>query len=375
MLENAASDASAIPGLMKPHYRFFGAYRLFLAVMVLCQHFQYLLPEQARWPFQRWGLGIDAVCIFFVISGFIIAEAIATYYMGRAWNFLGNRLLRVVPPYLVALTGSIIAHQLLWSAGHLQVWDFSFTENPVSLKSIVINVLLLLPGIPKSIGDQFQFIPFVWSLRAELLFYTLAFVATWIAARKQGERGAGPWGRTVFALSIVFGFGLLGLFFWHGSPLLLGNSVYFLIGVLLFLWVREPGPRSTIFLALAAAAVALAIPAHYRLVPAQFPWIRSEQLLIMLFLLLVLIVLIRFRPAAATARRWKRFDRVCGDLSYPLYLNHYVVGIALFNLSSDRGFGLYAAGIALSFLVAAAMNRIVEIPLRSIRSRIRGATV
>jgi peptidoglycan/LPS O-acetylase OafA/YrhL len=337
--------------------------------MVLFQHFQYLLPDADRWPFQRWGLGIIAVDLFFVISGFIIAEAISTYYVGRPWNFLGNRLLRIVPPYIVALTVSIILHQLLWSNGTLQVWDYPVTDDPVSLKSIGINLLLLFPGVPKSIADKFQFIPFVWSLRAELLFYAIAFIATWTAARSP------RWNRQVFGSFVLAGFALLGLFFLRGNPPLLGNAVFFLVGIFLFQWSRSSGPAAFAYLGAAAVTAALAIPAFYRLIPPKFPWVREEQIVIMFALGLVLAILIKLRPTVWMTQKFKKIDRICGDLSYPLYLNHYVVGIALFNLVTYRGFELYAAGIVSSLLVAMLMNWVVEIPLRSIRSRIRGATV
>ena len=100
-----------------PQYRPFGALRLGLALLVVAQHFQHLLPEDQRTAFHRLGLGAVAVAVFFAISGFVVAEANAVFYPGRPGAFLANRLLRVVPPYFAALALSVLVHAALWQAG------------------------------------------------------------------------------------------------------------------------------------------------------------------------------------------------------------------------------------------------------------------
>ena len=47
---------------------------------------------------------------FFVLSGFIIAEAIDVFYQRPAAAFLLNRVLRLGPPYWVAVIVSIAVH-------------------------------------------------------------------------------------------------------------------------------------------------------------------------------------------------------------------------------------------------------------------------
>ena len=67
-------------------------------MMVLVQHGLLLLPEGQRGMLYQLELGAVAVAVFFALSGFIVAEAVGTFYAGRPVAFLVNRTLRVVPP-------------------------------------------------------------------------------------------------------------------------------------------------------------------------------------------------------------------------------------------------------------------------------------
>ncbi len=75
------------------------------------------------------------------------------------------------------------------------------------------------------------------------------------------------------------------------------------------------------------------------------------------------------------APRWRRLDRRLGALSYPLYLNHYAVGIALYDTIPQRSVALYATGLAASLALAWLMHRLVETPLDRLRTRVRGSAV
>jgi peptidoglycan/LPS O-acetylase OafA/YrhL len=104
-------------------YRPLGAFRLLLAVMVMVRHFQRLLsPPEPAW-LQHAGLGMVAVAIFFVVSGFVVVEACMVFYAARPAAFFANRLLRLVPPYLAALSLAVIVQSTLWQAGLLRLWD------------------------------------------------------------------------------------------------------------------------------------------------------------------------------------------------------------------------------------------------------------
>ena len=63
---------------------------------------------------QKVGLGNVAVVSFFVLSGYVISEAVDVFYRGRpAGSFIGDRALRFGAPfYWAALAVSVIVQFL-----------------------------------------------------------------------------------------------------------------------------------------------------------------------------------------------------------------------------------------------------------------------
>lgn len=83
-------------------YKFFGTFRLLLALAVFFSHSHWLLfSKDTSLQINKLGVGGIAVMAFFVLSGYIISEASATFYRGRPFPFLLNRLLRLLPPISV----------------------------------------------------------------------------------------------------------------------------------------------------------------------------------------------------------------------------------------------------------------------------------
>jgi peptidoglycan/LPS O-acetylase OafA/YrhL len=358
------AEQPAAIAIARSPYRLFGSFRLLLACMVMLQHFQYLLPETERSLFQHFGFGAIAVAVFFVISGFIVAEANETFYAGRPLAFLCNRLLRLVPPYLVALTLSVLLHAALWRAGLLRLWDFAPATSPVTAEQVLMGVVSLLPGARAgALTDGFEFVPFVWSLRVELTFYLLAAASFWAMIWLSRQAGAAV-ARAAGGGLLLGGFALFALWQVHGGPLLIGDLPCFLLGVTAYRVWRRPALRTALPVLLALACTLLGFAAwHQRGQP-----VLADQLPVLLGLLALFGLLTTLR----TAPRWQTLDKALGALSYPLYLNHYVVGIGLYDLTAQRGLGLYALGAALSLLLAAAMHRGLEAPLVPLRTRIRG---
>lgn len=352
-------------------YRVLGGFRLLLALMVTLQHFQYLLPAENRVVFHHFGFGVVAVAVFFVISGFIVAEANATFYRGRPRAFLLNRVLRLVPPYMAALAISVGVHAALWHAGRLQLWDYALQRSPLDPALLAGSGFALLPGFhTRYVAQDFEFIPFVWSLRVEMGFYLAAFAA-YLAIGWAGRAGwAGRTGATlgpaVGAAALGLGFGLFGLFLIRHGPGLLSDLPCFLLGVSAFLLVRRPSGGNAALVLLAGLATFAGF-ASWQQRGYPIPADQLPLLLLLLGVFALLLLLPQIGPG------WRRLDRRLGELSYPLYLNHYAVGIVLYDLVPGRGPGLYLGGTVLSLALAAAMNQAVEAPLKRLRAHIRGA--
>ncbi len=331
-------------------YRPLGAFRFGLAMLVMAQHFQHLLPVALRAVFDRTGFGAIAVGVFFAVSGFVVAEAHAGPYAGRPGAFLYNRLLRLVPPYLAALLLAIGIHAALWHAGVLVLWDYPHAGPPVTLARIGAGLAGLVPGLQGRLGDDFEFIPFAWSLRMEMAFYLAVTLA--VSAGRAGMTGA-------------LGTALAGsaAFLLHGRPGLLSCAPMFLVGAAFSLCLKSPNPARIVYLlaVLPVAACGFASWGQHGhpVLPVQF---------LLLSLLLVLSALL---AASAASQRWRPLDRRLGDLSYPLYLNHYGVGVLGASLGGTPGLALYAISAVGAVLLAVLMEAVAGSSFKAVRDRIR----
>ena len=130
-------------------YRPFGALRFLLAVLVMIQHFgSSIVPEPVRAAIYPLAVGTVAVMVFFVLSGFIIAEAVHCNYQSRPSAFLFNRFLRIVPPLVIAISLSAVVHFLLLQRGQLIDLDGLPRGSEIFTgRELSLNMLSFLPGL------------------------------------------------------------------------------------------------------------------------------------------------------------------------------------------------------------------------------------
>ena len=340
-------------------YRPFGIYRFGLALMVVAQHFQHLLPPDQRQLFISGGVGAIAVAAFFVVSGFVVAEALATFYNDRPGAFLANRVLRLLPPYIAALALSVLVHTALFQSGRLVLWDYTLTGSPLAPARLLTGLLGLVPGFnPRWLGQEFEFVPFVWSLRLEMAFYAAAAITMAASWRAGSPRPA----KAAIVLGLV---GSAAFLLLAHRPGALSTAPMFLVGVAFYL---RDSRRDTLRAVLLVATIATAAAgfASWRQHGAPVP---SLQFPVLAFLLGLLAWLLPRRAAG----RFKRLDSRLGNLSYPLYLNHYAVGIATASLAPWPGWLLFTVAMLASVLLAATAERLVDRPIRALRDRVRSA--
>lgn len=340
-------------------YRPLGAFRFALALMVVLQHFQHLLPVWQRDFFRHAGLGAIAVAVFFAVSGYVVAEALSTFYAGRPVAFLVNRALRLGPPYAAALALSVAVHAALFATGMLVLWDFDSHVPPWTAARLLTGVLGLVPGVsPTLFGADLEFIPFVWSLRLEVSFY-LAAAGTMAIAARAGERVIG-WG-------IAVGLAAAAGFLATGRTGALATAPMFLVGVLLFAVQRRSAVADWAGLVLSMACAAWGFVSWRQHGAPVLAW-QLPGLVCLLGLFAALSVL-------PCPNRWRGLDRRAGDLSYALYLNHYVVGIAAASLADFQHRLLYLLAVLMSVRLAMGMSALAEAPLRAVRDRVRARTL
>ena len=370
-----------------PVYRPFGTFRFLLAIAVVASHtFPMAFPYDHL--LRQIGLGNVAVMGFFILSGFIISEALITFYSGRPIAFMGNRLARIVPPYWAGLAVSVCVHAALAQSG--PVWTSETETMPpgaLDVGSILENALAIFPRpseLTVALDHPFYgFVRFYWAIYIELLFYGVAFLVAALTVIPMVKRArlAG----SVIAAAMVVAAGL------HVSAEYAGQEVvmfpgrdgfafapYFLTGVSLYFCLTQRSRIALVGLAVSYALMALHFSRYVqRKIPLSDEWasglLELDHAIPILLLLAVPVVL--WRLAHAAADRFKQIDWQLGNLSYPIYLNHWIVIVATYTLTDGTGFAVQATAIVASVALSWVLMHIVETPMRSLRDQLRGQPV
>lgn len=352
-------------------YRLFGILRFVLAMMVAVNHAAPTFGFNNAIALFPWG-GIAVTC-FFVLSGFIIAEAIGTYYLNRPFAYLFNRMLRILPPYWLALLVSILVHIVLSQSGSLAIYNQHPTDI-FSLQNIVANITAVLP-LQGAIGifhlnSFYGFVSYYWAILIEVDFYLIAFLIVLTGGSFKSKFKP-------FVALCIAAFLAIHLVNEYVRPIRseLHYIPYFTLGVCIYGW--RAGSRLAgigIVLSALAAAAAFALNIDEIAPVAGSGDHRDLKTALAVGGLAVFCIAIFLLSNTKAAGRLRSIDRWFGDLSYPIYLNHYIVLTTLFSLGAASWTALLiftAGSIALAWVAAAA----VEIPLRHVRDAIRGQSL
>jgi len=344
-------------------YKPFGAFRLVLAACVVLQHIHPVLPRAIVEQEQQLELGTLGVYMFFMASGYIITEAITRVYSDRPWAFIANRAIRILPPVLLIVTLTAI----MWAV-------FIAQGDHISVRAITLigaSVARLFPVIASRITSEYEILGVMWALRVEFTFYLLCFLVLF----------AVPYLTTVQrqSVALIGGTFLLGLLFAYdctrAAPSMLRFIPYFLCGTCLYLasslQVRPLARIAGVIAAVAFVGIlieqGLKPPIHET---AGFTRDRLAQTVIMVLLIALFTALSFIRIGGRLAR----FDRLLGDLSYPLYVVHdpIIIFVALYLAPSVPT----AITTAVTALIGAwLLYTVLERPLIALRTRIRRAEI
>jgi peptidoglycan/LPS O-acetylase OafA/YrhL len=338
-------------------YRYFGTLRFALALCVVLQHFgSQIAPGPLRDVLNPLALGNCAVFAFFVLSGFIIAEAAEQFYRDRPSAFLLNRFLRLVPPFIVSMTATIGIYLTMNAVDDAAIDDAVF-----SARAIAVNYLAIFPlaPFPGRAGDgSHTFILAVWALRVEFLFY-IVFAGCLAASLRRAP------GTTLAAA----GCAAIALFFAGRSgyaPRAVEFAPYFVFGVAYFYALR--GQRAAKWIGLGALVCMIL---HFGGYDAGSPiagiYNRGAQFGILGGMVLAFMLLALIRSGSG-----RRIDQKLGDLSYVIYLNHAAVqAVFLYQVGTPSGLS-FALALVITILYSMAMLGIMEPPLRFVRDQVRG---
>jgi peptidoglycan/LPS O-acetylase OafA/YrhL len=341
-----------------------GTLRVLLALSVLVGHSSSILGSALV------NRGV-AVHLFFVISGFYMALILSRKYHDR-WTFYANRVLRLWPTYLVVLVAVYVwfysgwlytgkrppplwipnafATMPFWEAFLLRISDLTMigSDIPYFFAYLPGSGFLFKPtnvALPAEAyeGSSFLTVGQAWSISLEIWFYLLA---PFLVRRSIVFLGS------VAAASVLLNLSTDALniptYFFFPSQLYL-----FVIGILLYKFYESYRPgidrnrRGSILL---VAVVAACI---------GYEWL--PQSIAPYFLFAVCMPALPWLFAYFSDSRW---DTELGNLSYPIYLTHPLVGAVLATvLHVHSGTIVAAATIA----VSAALYWLIERPVDRFR--------
>lgn len=354
-----------------------GFIRLFLAVAVAAGH-SGGFPNFTLLP------GFTAVQSFYIISGFYMALILNEKYVKKEGSyrlFISSRLLRLLPLYWVSLIAAITA--AIFAGRYLEYELSTFpaalsrdlslgTKLYVALSNLLIlgQDLAMFLGVDKTDGSLFftanfaateipahrlLLVPQGWSLSIEMLFYILA---PFLVTRS----------RNVLLLVLAASFGSrlslysFGYSFDPWTYRFFPNELaLFLWGALAYRWYA--GFRSsppTKLLLFEVYAILLLLMLMFPFFLREWPGLRVCGFLFVLGASLPFIFIL--------SKDWA-FDRMLGELSYPVYLIHLsITWLAVAFLGASRGTASLIV-VPSSIVAAYLMHKFIMSPLEVIRQK------
>jgi peptidoglycan/LPS O-acetylase OafA/YrhL len=346
------------------------------AITVVIDHLLFTLPAVIDRPQDLWVLkytplhlawaGHQAVVLFFILSGFVLALP----FYSRPVSYLAfavRRVFRICVPYWAAVVFAVVASE---AVGHREIpalssWFNGLWHGPLTYQ-LVLAHLLLLGSFPSNVLD-----PVLWSLVYEMRI-SLVFPILMAFLLKYGWRGALP----AAAAMVLIGFVVERASLRLGHPNDFGDSLryvpMFMAGALLcgargriIAWF---GGRRALF---RLGCFLLAILAYtFPFWSSPMPGSRSLHFKLFLiedyvtalgasgFLLFALTSVAARRTLTSAPVRW------LGRISYSLYLFHAIVLLAMLNLLFGRIplWAIFALTLCAALLLATLSYRLLERP-------------
>lgn len=281
----------------------FGAFRFGLALLVVAGHLR-----QPIW------LGAWAVFAFYTISGYLMCLVLNERYGFSRKGFGAyalNRFLRIHPPYWLAGAATL---GVMLAAGEAATRDFwGPWELPTSAAEWARNLGIF--GLQP--GPNPRLIPAAWALSVELTFYLAIGLLL-----GRGRRIAIGWLLASIGWHLYLG--------WEGANWVQryfpvqAASLPFSLGAVIYhhrSWLADRLGARWLPLGIALAAWG----ANYALVPGSA--LEAPRFYANCLLSAAVVALLTTPPPAL--ERFRRVDTWLGDLSYPIYLIHFLVGFVV----------------------------------------------
>lgn len=306
-------------------------------------------------------ISVQAVEIFFVLSGYVLAKQMkycfATKSWEDLWTFLVRRWMRTLPPFLLAL--------VLLSAltGNILTRDFFGYM-------LFVRNLFDVPAV----NDYFAV---AWSLSVEEWFYIVFPLAAYLFLRS----GARLWLYLTVFIGVLFLAKLALTVFAPDLSLQVRRIVAFRLDAIAFGFLLHGNAEvlirrfGAVWLALLAAVVTLgAFAAFSAQWSIAFVYTASASAV------LVLLSFLSNEARLRSSNTVRRIAAIHANISYSLYLNHTFVFLILSNILSDSLlWARLALYLAVLLLICVAIFLTFERPILDLRpeyaSKVPGAAL
>lgn len=306
-------------------------------------------------PLRLFTMGINAVSVFFVLSGVVLALPV---FRGKAldlWNYYPRRFLRLWLPSIasVGLAAIIIVLTRQNPANAASAWGEEFTNTHVDAASLISEMFLITGGHPYNNP--------LWSLKWEMLFSLMLPIALVIGLRIRH----GAWAAIV-VLSAASGIGE-----WLQVPGL-QYAPMFLVGVFIARIAvrREHTPARWVgWLSVIGGGAMIGVPDMWRSVfGGDLQDGIGHGLSGFVVLGAALVAHGLMVPGGASRIFASPPLRFLGRISFSLYLVHVPILTAGVHVFGDAWWALTAT-VPLSFLVAWVFTRAIEEPAARVAKR------
>lgn len=356
-----------------------GTLRLFLALSVLNNHFQF--AERGPWMY-----GPTAVAAFFIISGFYISMVLDQTYHGyqALWRFYANRFLRLMPVYWVTLvivvtaakSGSLAASSLfdpvnsIINSGYGLNWHGRIAGIATNLWLFPNTIFTMFSGFHTGSAWEALVSGQMYTVGLEIMFYAIAPFFILLN------------GRVFIAVLLVAAI-------VHFAPQWdIIRLVPFSLNLKWRPWQYEFFPSILVFFLLGRAGYILSQKDFSKLIPTWLALERSGWFALLIIFVLCTLFNVDLRGYTNTWQTWffyislallipwlfrassrTRWDRFLGDLSYPLYVCHFLVIAWLTHLGWTSVWT-----VLLGVIIASVILRLcIDLPIERWRDSLRCA--
>lgn len=320
-----------------------GSFRYFLAILVLCSHLWIGMPH---------GFAAYAVWGFFLLSGFLMTHVLTLKYgvtLHGIGMYLYNRALRIYPLYWITMLLGFLGMRYLDTL-HIDYKELNDGFGTPETALQWIKNLFLWPDYHFS-----NPVPVANALRIEVFYYFLMIPfafdkrLAWL-----GFLVSLLWNGYYLFLTYIDHVDTFSIRYATLGPCMLS----FTAGSLLFQYKKFFDCFASKYLSLLAWGMNGLI--WYRL--PNYPW--SIGIYISLgFSAWVIISLYKEKP--------NKLDQLLGDLSYPIYLTHSIVGAILLIFLTGRSFEFMLVSFLLTNIMSLVLVKLLDEPLRKLKFNIK----